>query len=368
MSVTPSGRRRSGKAADVIAILERRVRGGDYLVAPLPAERELAAELGVSYMTARKAVLVLQERGLLERGPTGRLRLAGRGGATRVAQIAFLAPAWPSVDIMRWRLAIDRITANSPCAVKSHFFVHWDDPALLDIMEKGDGAFLYPSSEQMSPTLARRIRERAHRVVVVDQDWSRYGLPSLCLNPPAFIHAILDHCAARGYQRIACLNTQPHDEAITALIAQYLAWAHAHGRTVDLIDHPVRAVGEDAGYRAREVIAGLLRDGRPAFDALCALTEGAAVGAMRALHSAGLTPGRDLGVCTLNDSGVGELTIPSLTAQAPADPEPFLRVALEWMLHPDRVWQGPLLLQPEVCAVAVRESTGGLVARSNARP
>ncbi len=356
MAKTPSGRRPSGKAAEVISILERRIHGGDYLVAPLPAGRALAAELGVSYVTARKALQVMLERGLLERSPTGRLMLAGKGGSARIAQIAFLAPAFPSLDVMRWRLAIDRIISAAHCAVKSHFFDHWDDPVVLDVIERGDGAFLYPSSEQLTRTLERRIREHANRVVVVDQDWSEYGLPSLCLSPPRFVQALLDHLAANGHKRIACLNTHPHDHAIDARITQYRLWIAAHGMDEELIDEPVRP-GEDAAPRAREVMARVLRDGLLGASALFTTTGSNAVGAMRALHAAGIAPGRDLAVCTLNDDGLGDMLIPSLTAQAAVDPTPYLAIALDWILHPERPWQGPLLVQPERCLVAVREST-----------
>lgn len=358
MDLTPSGRRKSGKASDVIAILERRVRGGDYLVAPLPAERELATELGVSYMTARKAVLTLQERGLLERGPTGRLRLATRGGISRVAQVAFLAPAFPSSDVMRWRLAIDRLSTAADCAVKSHFYVHWDDPALLDIIERGDGAFLYPSAEQLSPVLERRIREHAKRVVVIDRDWSPYGLPSMRLTPPRVVQALLDHLASRGHRRIACLNTQPDDEVIVAYMDAYRAWAAGRGMEPEVIDRPVRA-GEDPAPQARTVIGELLRGRKPGFTALFCPIAPTAIGAMRGLHAAGLVPGKDVAVCTVNDEGLGDLLIPSLTAQVAVDPTPYLRRGLEWILDPDSAWKGPLLLEPQTVTVAARESTGG---------
>jgi hypothetical protein len=357
MSSSPNGRRPSGKATDVISILERRIRGGDYLVAPLPTGRALAAELGVSYVTARKALQAMQDRGLLARGPTGRLRLGGPSTDGRVAQVAFLAPAFPSLDVMRWRLAIDRTVAAARCAVKSHFFEHWDDPVVIDVIERGDGAFLYPSSEALSRTLERRLRERTTRVVVVDQDWSAYGLPSLCLSPPRFVQALLDHCVSLGHRRIACLNTAPHDHAIAARIGQYRLWAAAHGMPAELIDEPVRP-GEDAGPRARDVVARVLAQGGLVSTAVFTTTGACAVGAMRALHAAGLRPGRDLAVCTLNDDGLGDMLIPSLTAQAVVDPAPYLQVALDWILHLDRPWEGPLLVQPDACLVAARESTG----------
>lgn len=350
--------RRSGKTNHVIAVLERRIRGGDYLVAPLPTERDLAAELGVSYMTARKAVIALQHRGLLTRGPTGRLALAGQAGSARLAQVAFLAPAYFSADVMRWARALDQVVSGGDCAVKGHFFAHWDDPALLDILERGDGAFLYPSSEPLSPTLERRIREKAQRLVVIDQDWSSLGIPSLCLSPPRFVQSILDHLAARGHNRIACLSTQPHDAAITGRLAQYTMWTAVHGVPVDLIDEPVPP-GQDPVIQARNAFARRLAAGKPEFTALFVTTGASAIGAMRACHEAGIKVGRELAICTLNDDGLGEMLVPSLTTQRSLDPAPFLRLGLDWILNRDRPWQGPLVLQPDACEITERESTAG---------
>ena len=52
----------AAKFQRVVAVLERRIRRGDYLLRPLPGERRIAEETGVSHMTARKAVRALLDR------------------------------------------------------------------------------------------------------------------------------------------------------------------------------------------------------------------------------------------------------------------------------------------------------------------
>ena len=49
------------KYQDVMAVIKQRIREGDYYVDSIPGERRLAEETGVSYMTARRAVLQLLE-------------------------------------------------------------------------------------------------------------------------------------------------------------------------------------------------------------------------------------------------------------------------------------------------------------------
>jgi hypothetical protein len=351
-------RRRSVRTDEAIAVLERRILGGDYLVTPLPTVRELAAELGVSYVTARKALVGLQDRGLLERTETGRPMLAKRGDGTGTAQVAFLAPAWPSQDVMRWRLALDQVAAESDCAVKCHFYMHWDDPVLLDSLERGDGAFLYPSSELLTPPVERRLSEKNSRVVVVDQDWSERGMPSLCATPAQAVSSLLDHGRSRGFKHWMCINTQAHDQAINARIHHYRHWCDANGQKSEIMDRPVVS-GEDAGPVALAVMRDYFAHSLAPQVGIFATTLSASIGAMRAAHEAGHHVGTDVGVMTLNDDGLGDMLIPSLTALQTPDILPWMRESLRWILNHDRAWQGSLLKQPKPFVVVERESTLG---------
>src|SRR2546423_808607 len=55
-------------------VIERRIRQGAYLLTPIPGERKMAEETGVSHMTARKAVRGLLDRNVLIRNPRTALR------------------------------------------------------------------------------------------------------------------------------------------------------------------------------------------------------------------------------------------------------------------------------------------------------
>jgi hypothetical protein len=348
-----TARRRPSKVATIAALLERRIRQGDYLVAPLPAERELAREVGVSYMTARKAVQQLQRQGLLARSSTGRLTL-GEGAATRSPQIAFLTPAYPSADVMRWRQHLDR-ALPAGVALKGHLYAHWDDPALVDILERSDGVFIYPSPEPLPAALTARLRAGC-RAVVVDQDRSHLGLPSIRLYPPEHVGALLKPLRAAGHRRIDCFNVQPTDEAIAERVAAWRGWCERSGVAGELIDTPVRP-GEESLVQAHRVMAGRLAQARGDLAPLFCTTIFAALGALRAAHERGLRPGVDLRVCTLNDEGLGAFTVPSITALAAVDPVPWLKRAVAWMCAPSEPWSGPLLMEPGTVVVNEREST-----------
>jgi len=60
--------------------------------------------------------------------------------------------------------------------------MHRDDPILIDAIAGCDGVFLNP----IPAPIARILRRPEHPVVVLDEDFSRYGLPSIQFFPPAF--------------------------------------------------------------------------------------------------------------------------------------------------------------------------------------
>ena len=84
------------KYHSIVQVLEERIEHGDYLINDFPSERKLAAETGVSHMTARKVTQVLLEKGLLQRMENGRLA-ASSSRQESAAQIAFVSPAYPSL-------------------------------------------------------------------------------------------------------------------------------------------------------------------------------------------------------------------------------------------------------------------------------
>src|SRR5688572_12681344 len=128
------------KYEDIAYLLKKRVLNGDYSLKSLPAERELALEVGVSYMTVRRALKELVDDGFLIRQPNGRLgvgRVSDGGG--RHLQIALLAPTFSSPVIEQWQVAIDTVVGRLGGNVRPVLYMHWDDPALQDALVGFDG-------------------------------------------------------------------------------------------------------------------------------------------------------------------------------------------------------------------------------------
>ena len=354
------------KYTEVADFIRKRVSKGDYSLRGVPAERLLAAEIGVSYMTVRRAIHALITDGTLIRQSNGRVAvgLLTQGNGSQL-QLAFLAPTFNSPVIEQWRVALDAIVRKQGGVVRPILYMHWDDPIVQDALEAFDGVFLIPIPEALPSHVEARLRA-AKRLVVLDQDYSHMGIPSVRLFPPVFVQRLLDHLAKLGHRRIDCLNLHPEnpdaDPVLLQRVEQWMVWKAAHGAEGQLIGAP-QSLHCDPFKTAYEAMTKRLDAGAFSASAIMCVTAPGAIGAMRALHDHGMTPGREVSVCTINSESMGETLVPSLTALEPPSPAPYLAVCVEWIVKGGQTWFGPLLLQPAEIPLVIRESTGKPLSR-----
>jgi LacI family transcriptional regulator len=348
------------KTEEIARILQERIERGDYCSREFPPERDLASELGVSRMTARRAVQRLIDDRLLDRGPTGRIE-AGRDETGRL-RLAFLVPSLASQDVERWRLGIERAVAAANASVRTMLFIHWDDPAITEALDSSfDGLFLYPSCEIIPDRILRRLRTAGKSLVVLGRDLTALGLHSVDLFPPVFVQRLLDHLAEAGHRTVDCFNVQTRDSVIDQRIEQWSLWRATHRIAGRLLGDAIRAY--DVPMASAYAQAGqLLDDLKFSAKAVFCTTVPAAVGLIRAMRDRNMTVGVDLSVCVANDEGLARYLCPSLTAIEMPDPVPFLGACLERMASPEQGWMGSLLMQASQWALFVGESTGPLTA------
>ena len=356
------------KCPEVAQAIRERIRRGDYPQGVLPGERVLATQSGVSHMTARKAVRLLIEQGLLQRKPNGRLtvksRMRGRAGGL---QIAFLAPAHVSSNTERFRVALERMAESFRARVRPVDFVHWDDPVIPETLRSFDGIFLVPYGDALPARLQPHFRMDGHRPVVsFELDLTAWGIPSLDLFPATAIHRLLNHLVELGHRQVDCLATQPENRMTRERIAQWELWRSLHGIEGRLLHQPVKPY-ESALEQAYQVMTRECERRTFRATALLGASGAEALGAMRAFHERGLRIGRDVSVCAVNDEGLARYVWPSLTSLELPDPSPYLRICLEWMARGGRDWPGPLLMQVPEVPLFKGESTGPAPGR-RARP
>jgi len=308
-------------------------------------------------MTARKAVQSLVQKGLLIRQDNGRLtvRFAKSFNAATM-NIGFVSPA--SLSTARaWEYDLRETLSSRNGTLRPIAYTGPTDPMIFEALDAELDGWFFILPQQVPRLLLSRLRRMRERIVVLWQDTSSLGIPSIETGPPVFVSKLIDHLAGLGHHRIDCLNTQPQDSVIRERIEQWRRSlqergieGQLHGLTVDHF--------QSGALTAREEMARLLRTGQLKASALFCATTSQAWGAMRACCDAGLRIGKDISICGFGEIDMARLLIPSVTTVQPADRRPFLERGLDWIASRGANWPHPLRLEPQDVSLFVGESTG----------
>ena len=309
------------KYLEVAEILKSRVVHGDYLGTAIPGERKLAEEIGVSYMTARKALKHLVETGVVAKDEDGKTQLLKH--KTKYGSCAFLAPAFVSMLTIRWQTVLERVLRRGGRIVRPVYFMHWNDPAVTETLANFDLIFLLPKLESPSELLLRKLRECGKPVVVLETDWTERGFFSIHPSPVESVGRLLEHLAEAG-ERVDCFNTQPLDEVIDSWLGVWEEFP-ARGR---MLNYPVNFYDDTLEY-AVKVSTSLLQSGEWRPKAVLCTTLSAALGLSRVLYDSGLRVGQDVRLAAVNDVGWAAYLTPSITTLESPDLELLTEEALE---------------------------------------
>lgn len=348
------------KSDSVARLLEVRIRDGEYGVTALPAERELATELGVSRVTIRRVLGDLEDRGVLERLPNRRLVPSATSEA-EVGQlpIAILMPSMVgetvSSDQMQWFNALATVAAESSSRVNLQQYFHWGDRIVTEVLRDYEHVFLIPSAESMSSEVRDLIFNKPG-LVSLSVDMTEFGVPSILSFRREGVDLVLDHLGNRGFRRMDCLNVQGHDSVIDSRIQRWRAWVDTHGidgRLFEIPWEPGENVMEVAVAGAGRALSEIRIDGNALF---CTTLPGA-IGGIRALSRRGAKVGRKLVVGTVDGEGLGQYMLPGITSLERPDVKPLIRRAVAWMQRGSKRSTKPGLLCPDSTALFVGESS-----------
>ncbi|BCM88597.1 putative HTH-type transcriptional repressor ExuR [Abditibacteriota bacterium] len=348
------------KATLAVQTIEKRIAHADHIMAGVPSERQLADELGLSRNTVRVAVQHLVQKGVLVRQNNGRLNVAPPSNPQR-RTLCFIVPAGHSTDVDEWRQSVVGLLEGTfqdyDVTLRNIPQGHWGDPVIQEALSSFDGAYFLAPAEKIPNWLIAKMKDSPCRVVVLDQDVSAVGLPSVVLFPPAAEHKLFDHLYNLGHRQIDCLNTQETGAVVAGRMTVWKEYLASRGIKGKLHSVEKRKPVESA----YEYIRDALRSGVPLASAIFCTTGPAALGAMRAFYEGGLKVGVDVSVCAVNSEGIGRYLMPSLTALESPPRSLYLRQASEWIITGEE-WHGPLLIQPDDVPLFQGESTGPALA------
>jgi DNA-binding LacI/PurR family transcriptional regulator len=351
---------RRQKFKHVMSVIERRIRQGDYLLNPIPGERKIAEDTGVSHMTARKAVRGLLDRKVLIRRPNGSLDISpGYQAGAGAPHFLLLYPAYASTYLTHLRQTVFEAAEEYGLSMRPVQYVHWDDPVVASAVTNPAGLILIPSSVDVPDHLLPALR--ASKSVTLDLDLSTHEVPSIRLFPDSHIIKVFDHLRQLGHRRIDCISAQYHNPEIDRRIQLWRTWLKRHGLSGELLEHPTRSFG-DATPAAYDAMRELLNRGPLKTTAFVGTTFPAAVGAMRACWERKLVVGRDVSICAINIEWPAQFMSPSVTGLDTPNLSKLLRQCFDWFTS-DRQWTGSKRLEPMRAQFVQGESTCQAVER-----
>lgn len=193
--------------------LEDLVRQGVYEPgSQLPGEPEIAAALGVSRMTANRAILALVADGVLERAK-GKGTFVSQSpraplGLRRVVGVANEDPSYAWEDFY---FGVLLSSLSRACQSEGLEFSVLDrlHPS-LDQIDDSTGVVLiaFPHHQQ---TVARELADRAGRVVALGCSWDDFPWPTVDSDNILGAGLAIEHLAGLGHRDIAYVGAFPED-------------------------------------------------------------------------------------------------------------------------------------------------------------
>lgn len=343
------------KYTEVMSVIERRIREGDYLLDSIPGERKIAEETGVSYMTARRAVLRLLDQEVLVRQPSGALDVhPAYARRAKLAEAVLLYPAYPSTYLTQLRSFVSDFAEKRGIGLRPVQFVHWDERTILEAVEQAKGTLIIPSGSHIPARLFKPFRK--NKVAILDGDFSQKKIPSIRLFADKCIASVLKHLHGLGHLHVDCINSQNRNGEIIRRIDLWKSWKEGSGVRGELWDDPAPNF-TDPTVSAYRLMSRLLDEKRSQATAIVATTCPAAIGAIRACWEHGVEVGKELSICAMNIEPPAQFFCPSITGLSTPDLSSVLEQCFDWFFNGDQ-WHGPQLIEPKESILFEGESTG----------
>lgn len=342
------------KYTEVMSVIERRIREGDYLLSNIPGERKIAEETGVSYMTARRAVLKLLDQQVLIRQPSGALDIhPSYAKQARPAEVVLLYPAYASTYLTQLRGLVSDFAEKRGVRLRPAQYIHWDESTVVEAAEQARGAVVIPSGSEIPPRLIDIFKE--NKVVILDGDFADVGLPSIRLFSEENIEMVFDHLYDLGHRHIDCVNTQNQNAEIDRRIDLWERWIQRKGVKGKLWDSPA-PVFTDPTIVSYNLMARMLDENQIAATAIVATTCPAAIGMLRACWERDVRVGKDLSICSVNIEPPAEFFCPSITGLNMPSLAGVLERCFDWIFGQEP-YEGSALLEPKETSLFEGEST-----------
>jgi DNA-binding LacI/PurR family transcriptional regulator/DNA-binding transcriptional regulator YhcF (GntR family) len=342
---------KTSKYARVRDALADAIRNGEYGSGQkLPGERALAVQYGISYMTARRAVGELVERGLLDRRPW-------EGVFVTWAQSSNLSPAPPAavttLNIITVGHEAPHVNTLKRLASKYAETQGWptrfcriehpgDDHAIGCILGGGLSLLIIPDDVTMRGPVGEAVQQVNGRAVLIGNRMDNLGVPSVLADDTQAIGLAIQHLREHGHERIGMLCDYINHPVTSVQVAKWRS-SFASNCPAEELERRLVAVRtprfecptENAYRRVREYLRAA---GDAAVTALVCTGDESAVAAMSACRDEGRPVPERMSIVVSGDSSLAAHCNPPLTC-VDVDLELHVRLAGQML---ERAFAGTL--------------------------
>ncbi len=302
--------------------------GQGLLVDKLPGERVLAERLGVSYMTARKAVAELVDEGVLYKDSTKGTYVGHKKNGSRITNnIGFFLDdnIQDGISSPYYSLVFKSLEAE---ATKNGynilFFSDFDDLNPLKNTKKVDGAIIC-----CFPRIEDRIQEIKHflPLVLLDNIAADKSLPSVTIDNFNSCSHSTEYLLSLGHRRVGFVSGLMDSDVCKHRL---LGYRNALARFGLKADPKLVFRGDysfESGERAGQYFASLTQ---PPTAIVCA-NDSMAIGAMKVIQESGFRIPEEISVLGFDDVLMASVVFPPLTTNA-APIEAMAAKAVEMLL------------------------------------
>ncbi len=300
------------KYRQMVELLEQRINNGEYPEGKLPAVRQLAEDIGVSYLTARKAVNELKVNGIITHNASNRKIVIGKA-VTKRPLVGVITPFW---HFSEWMRSIRNVTSELGGQVRFIAYASDTDPAITEALSAGfDVIFVVLPVGRRNSRLLGRLRKLGRKVIILFHDMTRFGLRSFVGSDPGSIRLIMQKLADCGCRRIDAIGSGiSSDTESSARVDAWRVFLNRHGLSGEFHDPGILPFEHPEG-KIRKLVLNLIDTGNLPEAVFC-LTPAGAQGLYRACYERNIRIGKDISVFSFGEQETAKFMAPALATIA----------------------------------------------------
>lgn len=193
----------ANKTQEIADLLKKRIKNGVYDITPLPGAPALAQELGVSYVTMRRAMRILLDENSVCQLDNGRLSVNVRQQSSlKVAIIT--PPVFPNEN--KWVRAVHRSAEKFDCLYHHIIAADSTEKAVFDVLDS-DYDIIFIMSVEYPALLLNKMLKVKDKIVTIFRNYTHLGFRCFDGYSPDVLDILFAYLSKRGYRSVDCFYT-----------------------------------------------------------------------------------------------------------------------------------------------------------------